>query len=190
MVTKKIIITLLTIFLLLACVQQENEKMEFLEINNCELKKEISRFIQRLDTTVEYKYVMWVDCNEINDTIFEYLIYPNPTFGFLDVDPFHFVCSVDKRPVFFAMKSLSRVGCESPFFKLKQAVAMDLIKREFPEEHDDLMKLKDNELYLPHIPNEYPETLILIFINGKLTKKKIGSGLLDRSFDLGKGKFN
>ncbi len=180
MVTKKIIITLLTLFLLLSCIQQEKGKMEILEINNSELKKEISSFIQRLDTTLEYKYVMWADCNEINDSVFEYLIYPNSTFGFLNVDPFHFVCSVDKRPVFFAMKSLSRVGCESPFFKLKQEVVMDLIKREFPEEYNDLMKLKDNELYLPFVHKEYPETLILVFTNGKLTEKKIGHGLLDR----------
>jgi hypothetical protein len=158
--------------------------MVFLEINNAELKKEISHFMQRLDTTVEYKYVMWVKCNVIKDTISEYFIFPNPTFAFLDSEPFHFVCSVDERPVFFEVRSLSSIDCETPVFKIKREALMDLIKREFPKEYNDLMQLKENEVYLPFIPNEYPETLVLIFINGKLSNKKNGRGLLERSFDV------
>lgn len=168
---------MLVVFLFIACKQQEKEKSEFLEINNKELETEIDHFIQQLDTTVKYKYVIWVECNEINDTVFEYSVYPNTTFAFLDVDPFHFICSVDKRPVFFAIKSLSRAGCENPYFRLKKEVVMDLIKQNFPEEYNELIRKKDNQLYLPNIPNEYPETLRLIFINGKLTSKKIGRGL-------------
>lgn len=183
MVTKKILIILFTTFLLLACIQQEKGSIELMKINNEVLETEISRFFQRLDTTVEYNYVMWVDCDEINDTVYEYYAYPNSTFGFLEVDPFHFVCTVDNRPVFFAVKGLSGVGCESQFFKLKQEVIMDLIKREFPEEYIELIKKKENELYLPNIPNEYPESLILIFTNGKLTGKKTGRGLLNRSLN-------
>ena len=179
----KRIISLVAILFFFACKQQNNDKMEFLEINNIELKNEISHFIQRLDTTVEYKYVLWVDCNEINDTVFEYSVYPNPTFGFLDVDPFHFVCSVDERLVFFAVKGLSKGGGGNSFFKLKREVMLDLVKREFPKEYNDLISLTENEVYLPFIPNEYPETLILIFIKGKLIKKKFGRGFLDQSYD-------
>lgn len=173
---KKIFYTILVVFLFVACKQQK-EKLEILEINNQELKIEISHFIQRMDTTVKYKYITWVECNEINDTLFEYSVYPNSTFAFLDVNPFHFVCSVDNHPVFFAIKSLSKAGPENPYFKLKKEVVMDLIKQNFPEEYNELIKKKDNQLYLPNIPNEYPETLKLIFTNGKLTSKKIGHGL-------------
>lgn len=189
MVEKKNLISLLIALFLISCVHQEKANIEILEISNKELKTELSSFIQHLDSTVEYKYVMWVNFNEINDSVFVYYVYPNPTLGFLDVDPFHFCCAVDNRPVFFAVKSFSKSNYENPFFKLKQEVVMDLIKHEFPEEYTNLVKLKKDELYLPFIPNEYPETLILIFTNGKLTEKKIGRGLLDRSYDVETGKY-
>jgi hypothetical protein len=175
MVANKIFSLILLVFLFIACAR-ETEKYVYLEIDNKELKNEIYGFIQKLDSTVECNYVIWVELMELNDSVIQYLVYPNTTFAFLDIDPFHFICSVDNRPVFFVINNLSKVGYESPYFKLKSEVIMDLIKQNFPEEYKEILKKKDDQLFLPNITNEYPETLRLIFTNGKLTEKKAGRG--------------
>jgi hypothetical protein len=180
MVAKKITIRLFTLFSLLlinACIQKEKNEIGYMEIENDVLKTEIANFMQRLDSTFKYKYVMWVDCRVINDTVLEYYAYPQITFGFLEVDPFHFVCSVNNRPVFFSIKSLSGSKNVNLFFKIRKVDVLDLIKHEFPEEYIKMKEMKDNKLFLPSIHYDYPESLSLIFVTGKLTEKKMGRGL-------------
>jgi len=169
---------LLLILLFTSCKSNKNNENYYLEINNKELIKQIieyKHFIESLNQA--NSFVLKIYCLELNDSVNKYVISKESSaFGFLN-NSYNFKCKVEDFDVLFIMvsglvNSPDYGKTNLNFFKVKQSIILEDIKKYFPEDYKYFMK---NGNFPP--PDMFePEILHLTFIRGKLVKKAYKRG--------------
>ena len=169
---------LLLILLFTSCKSNKNNENYYLEINNKELIKQIieyKHFIESLNQA--NSFVLKIYCLELNDSVNKYVISKESSaFGFSN-NSYNFKCKVEDFDVLFIMvsglvNSPDYGKTNLNFFKVKQSIILEDIKKYFPEDYKYFMK---NGNFPP--PDIFePEILHLTFIRDKLVKKAYKRG--------------
>jgi len=175
----------LLLLLLCSCKSKHQQDDIFLEINNKELEKQIVEYKNQTDSLLGDKsYFLQVYCMEVNDSTNRYVITSEISEKMLDVLPYHFVCKVDGQDVYFTMLAgIERVHWPPHnFFKLKQSVYEQFMKKHFPENYKTYMdnkrkKAEGIEVYETMFDLYEPDMYYLTFVRDKLVKKESRSGL-------------
>lgn len=172
---------LATLFIV-SCSNQKEGNETYLEINNKVLEKEIIEYDKFIDSTVSKPYVINVYCIEKNDSITRYVIGAIDGLDILEIIPYHFICKINNKDVYFTMYSGLVFGDKNHnFFKLKQTEIERIMKKHFPEEYSRYLinkeKEKKGEIYEIVMSTFEPEMYYLTFNRDKLIKKEIRSGL-------------
>ena len=167
---------LLLVLLFTSCnsnKNHENHENYYLEINNKELTKQIIEYKHFIDSLCQGRsFVLTVYCCELNDSANKYVISKESSaFGF-PINSYNFKCKVEDFDVLFIMvsglvNSPDYGKTDLNFFKVKQPVILEDIKKYFPEEYKYFIK---NGNFPP--PDMFePEILHLTFVRDKLVKK-------------------
>lgn len=170
----RLIYIFLFILLLTSCNQNRN--VDYLEISNHELKSQIIDYIRHTDSSlVNEPYIINVCCMNINDSTTRYVISSDINTETLDMLPYHFVCKVNDRDIYFIMLAgiVKKDWGKRNFFQLKKATALEYMKKNFPEEYRMYVKKIDDGIFITY----EPEMCYLTFIEDKLVKKEMRSGM-------------
>jgi len=172
---------LATLFIV-ACSNKKEQNEAYLEINNKVLEKEIIEYDKFIDSTFSDPYVIKVSCIEKNDSITRYVIGAIDGTDILEMFPYHFICKINNKDVFFTMYSGLVFGDKKHnFFKLKQNEIERIMKKYFPQEYSKYLinkeKKKKGEMYEVIMTTFEPNMYYLTFNRGKLINKEIRRGL-------------
>ena len=179
--TRKLFL-ILTALILVACSKNKEKDETYLELNNKDLEREIIKYDKFIDSICSESYVLQVNCIEKNDSITRYVIGAIDGTHILDMFPYHFICRVNNKDVFFTMYSgLVLYGKTPNFFKLKSSEIERVMKKYFPKEyathHKDKEKYKNDETYEVIESIFEPEMYYLTFNLNKLINKEIKRGM-------------
>lgn len=140
------------------------------------LEQQISDYIRT--TELENKgrpFVIIVFCLNINDSTTRYVISSEINPEAVKMMPYHFVCKIGKRDVFFTMLAgiVRKDWGKRNFFNLKEEAYLEFMKKYFPNDYK-LLKEKKQKGYI--ILYE-PDMCYLTFVYDKLVKKEMRRGL-------------
>lgn len=145
-----------------------------MELTNKVLEREILEYSKYIDSiTTTRPYILLVNISEVNDSTVQYHISCDIDGGIVKMRPYHFICKVGNKNVFFTLgaKALNE---NSGFFKMKENAYADFLRKYFPHEYETYKKLKTakkGEFVKVTIVCFEPETCFLTFVNGKLVTK-------------------
>jgi len=181
MKSRNIFWILIALFLV-ACSKNSEKDETYLELNNKVLEREIIKYDKYIDSISTKSYVIHVNCIEKNDSLTRYVIGAIDGTDILDMFPYHFICRVNNKDVFFTMHSgLVYMGKNRNFFKLKSSEIERIMKKYFPEEYathlQNKEKEKRGEIYIRTVSVFEPEMYYLTFNQDKLIDKEIKRGL-------------
>jgi RNA binding exosome subunit len=175
---------ILTTLLLVACSKNKEKDETYLELNNKDLEREIIKYDKFIDSICSKSYVLQVNCIEKDDSITRYVIGAIDGTDILDMFPYHFICRINNKDVFFTMRSgLVYFGKKQNFFNLKSNEIERVMKKYFPEEYSEHLKNvekeKKGELTTVTMTIFEPEMYYLTFNRNKLINKEIKRGMPD-----------
>lgn len=180
----RILLGILTTLLFVACSKNKEKDETYLELNNKDFEREIIKYDKFIDSIYTKSYVIQVYCIEKNDSITRYVIGAMNGADILDMFPYHFICRVNNKDVFFTMSSgLVNDGKDHNFFKLKSSEIERIMKKYFPEEY--ARHLENEEKKRKGKPTTVivtifePEMYYLTFNRNKLINKEIKRGMSD-----------
>jgi len=181
--TRKLFL-ILTTLLLVACSKNKEKDETYLELNNKDLEREIIKYDKFIDSICSESYVIQVNCIEKNDSITRYVIGAIDGTDILDMFPYHFICRINNKDVFFTMRSgLVSFGKKKNFFNLKSSEIERIMKKYFPKEYATHIKNKEKEkkgeTYTVIESIFEPEMYYLTFNRNKLINKEIKRGMPD-----------
>jgi hypothetical protein len=183
MKTRKLL-WVLTTLLLVACSKNKEKDETYLELNNKDLEREIIQYDMFIDSICSKSYVIQVDCIEKDDSITRYVIGAIDGTHILEMFPYHFICKVNNKDVFFTMRSgLVYFGKKQNFFNLKSSEIERVMKKYFPDEYAEHIKNiereKKGEPTTVSLTFFEPEMYYLTFNQNKLINKEIKRGMPD-----------
>jgi hypothetical protein len=175
---------ILTTLLLIACSKNKEKDETYLELNNKDLEREIIKYDKFIDSICSKSYVIRVNCIEKNDSITRYVIGAIDGTHILDMFPYHFICRINNKDVFFTMRSgLVYFGKKQNFFNLKSSEIERIMKKYFPEEYSEHLKnierKRKGELTTVTMTIFEPEMYYLTFNRNRLINKEIERGMPD-----------
>lgn len=160
----------------MSCTTEKKQNDVYLEINNKELEQQIIEYTEYTDsTTIIHPYVLNVYCLEINDSTNRYIIQGDIDPSIFKMIPYHFICKVGGRDVFFTMLSgiVKKDWGKRNFFNLKESAYVDFMKKYFPEDYKYYIENKEKKVQINYEPN----LCYLTFVQDKLVKKEMRRGL-------------
>ena len=175
---------ILTALFLVACSKNKEKDETYLELSNKDLEREIIKYDKFIDSICPKSYVIHVNYIEKNDTITRYVIGALDGTDILDMFPYHFICRINNKDVFFTMRSANvYMGKNHNFFKLKSSEIERIMKKYFPEEYvthlENKEKDRKGETYNVTMSIFEPEMYYLTFNRDKLINKEIKRGMPD-----------
>lgn len=177
---EKIIKFIVVIFLVVSCTTQKKENDVYLLLNNDELKHEIIRYAEFTDSIENNKQrIIRVYFSQINDSTEQFVITSDIDASLLEDIPYHFVCKIGEREVFFtAVAGLVRKDWgKRNFFNLKEKTYIEVMKRYFPKEHKEYLeqieRIKRGETYSVLVRNYDPVNCYLTFVYDKLVNREM-----------------
>lgn len=174
------IIFFVTILLFCSCIRQTKCDIVYSEINNEELKEQISLYINFTDSAQQYgERLIYVKFMKVNDTT----VYFDISNHIFDADlqenlRFNFICRVDNRDILFlddAANTISEKG-EYYYFKTDDKIKEKIIKKNFPQSSRVRYFSGGREMRI--VCTYHPYNFHLIFINDKLVSKEIERGCM------------
>jgi hypothetical protein len=168
-------IYILILFLIFISCSQ-NYTAEYLEISNSELKSQIIEYVNHTDSLlVKTPYSIDVCCMNVNDSTTRYVISSNIDSKTLRMFPYHFICKVNGRDIYFVMLAgiVKKDWGKRNFFNLKTTTKIEYMRKNFPEEYRKYKNKIDDGVFILY----EPEMCYLTFIEDKLVKKEMRRGL-------------
>nr|WP_320039405.1 hypothetical protein [uncultured Bacteroides sp.] len=170
-------IKIVVLFLMLLTVSctLNNQSNDYLELNNKVLEREIEGYAKYADSIFKESHIINVYCLEVNDSTSRYVVdcVTNPEI--IKKWPYHFVCKIGERDVFFTMLAgiVKKDSGNKNFFNMDEKAYGGFIKRYFP---GDYKYYKEGMQKAPCNINDI-EMYYLTFVNHKLVKKELKRGL-------------
>lgn len=123
-----------------------------------------------------------MNCIEKDDSITRYVIGAIDGTDILDMFPYHFICRINNKDVFFTMRLANvYMGKNHNFFKLKSSEIERIMKKYFPEEYanhlEHIEKDRKGEMYTVTVSIFEPEMYYLTFNRNILINKEIKRGM-------------
>nr|WP_320039407.1 hypothetical protein [uncultured Bacteroides sp.] len=170
-------IKIVVLFLMLLTVSctMNNQSNDYLVLNNKVLEREIEGYAKFVDPQINEPYVISVFCSEVNDSTSRYIINFITDPEDIQMWPYHFVCKIGERDVFFTMLAgIGKIGWKNNnFFYLKKEACDEFVKKYLP---DDYKYYKKGTNKVPLVLYD-TEMCYLTFVNDKLVKKELRRGL-------------
>lgn len=168
------IVVLLLMVSAMSCTMN-NQSNDYLELNNKVLEQEIEGYAKFVDPQIDEPYVIRVFCFEVNDTTSRYVIHFITQPEDIQMCPYHFVCKIGERDVFFTMLAgVGKTGWkDNNFFYLKKEACDEFVKKYLP---DDYKYYEKGTNKVPWVLYD-TEMCYLTFVNDKLVKKELRRGL-------------
>lgn len=169
----------------MSCSTGKRQDNTYLEINNKELERQIIEYASYTDSTMNNStYILNVYCFEVNDSTSRYVISSDIEPKSMKDIPYHFICKVGERDVFFTMLAgvVRKDWGKRNFFILKESAYVDFVEKYFPEKYKEYLEFERKKLAGTPIPEKLldfyePEMCYLTFVYDKLVKKEMRSGL-------------
>lgn len=155
-----------------SCINNSKRDYVYLEINNKQLEREIVEFTKiAKNPDKEDSVVLIVNYWHINDSTMKFQI--TNCFNY-EYEPFHFVCKVNGRDVYFKDTNLeNRINnTKKEFFKLKKSTKDEITKKYYPSKLKEKTYIVGKDTFLI-VPNFYSyHECTLTFIRDSLVEKR------------------
>jgi len=170
---EKIILVLLLMVTAMSCTMN-NQSNDYLELNNKVLEQEIEGYAKYADSIFQESHIINVCCLEVNYSTCQYVVDCVTDPEIIKKRPYHFVCKIGERDVFFTMLAgiVKKDSGNKNFFNMDEKAYSGFIKRYFP---GDYKYYKEGKQKVPSIINDI-EMCYLTFVNLKLVKKELKRG--------------
>jgi hypothetical protein len=168
-------IVLFLVLVLVSSCKHEKQDYVYLELNNKELESEITKYIKFTEVKENQPFIIQVFCMEVNDSTTRYVISSEIVPAMVKACPYHFVCKVAGRDIFFTMLAgISRYNwIKGNFFKLKESSYLNFMQKNFPQDYKLYIQKKHKGYEVLYEPDMY----YLTFVNEKIVKKEVRMGL-------------
>lgn len=167
----------MSVLLLLFSCNNDNDKTErYMEIDNQDLKNELTFYVDSLDSIHKGEdYVIRVYCRDISNTLKRYTISDEIDYDLWDRCPYNFKSRVHGKDILFVMWTVDpgQPLAVSPVFKLDDRNLAKEAKKYFPKIYKKY-GLKDSRY--PQAIYE-PDLIYLTFLRNKLIGKYRSMGL-------------
>lgn len=173
---RKIIFFILLLILCFSCKNGNQNSEHILEINNKELEQQIVNYIKVAQSENKgCPFIIRVYCLNINDSITRYVINSEVEPENMKIEPYHFICKIGGRDVFFTMVAglVKKEWGKKHFFYLRENAYTNFCKSYFPADYKLLVENKQKG----YVILDEPEMYYLTFLYDKLIKLEIKRGV-------------
>lgn len=155
-----------------SCTKNSKKDCIYLEINNKQLEREIIEFTKiAKNPNKEDSIVVIVNYQHVNDSTMRFGI--TNCFSY-DYEPFHFVCEINGRDVYFKDCDLeNRINnSKKEFFKLKKSTKDEITNKYYPSKLKETTYVVGKDTIIK-MPNFYTyQECTLTFIRDSLVEKR------------------